>query len=201
MKVLELADKVCEGNVRAAARLITLVENRDAAAREAMKTIYKAAGKAQIWGFTGPPGGGKSTVFGALTLGLIETYQSRQAEMPDAVAYLKGFEAQYHAMFEEIDVLLTPTVCTPPPRIGDFDPTQDADITFLAVADYVGFTPPMNVAGAASMSVPLFQGESGLPIGTMFSGRRGDDGLLLQLAYELEAAKPWAARRPDLIKT
>lgn len=163
-------------------------------------TLYWAAGAAEFaqsaMQFTGKPL--SPDIVEPLTLGLVAMYQSRQAEMPDTVAYLKGFEAQYHAMFEEIDVLLTPTVCTPPPLIGAFDPTQDAEITFNAVADFAGFTPPMNVAGAASMSVPLFQGESGLPIGTMFSGRRGDDGLLLQLAYELEAARPWIGRVPDL---
>ena len=163
-------------------------------------TLYWAAGAAEFaqsaMQFTGKPLG--SDIVEPLTIGLVQMYQQRQAEMPDAVAYLKGFEAVYHAMFEEMDVLLTPTVCTPPPRIGEFDPTQDAETTFAAVADFVGFTPPMNVAGAASMSVPLYQGESGLPIGTMFSARRGDDGLLLQLAYELEAARPWIGRVAEI---
>ena len=59
------------------------------------------------------------------------------------------------------------------------------------VTEFAAYTAPMNVAGAASMSVPLAWSESGLPIGMMFSGKRGDDGLLLKLAYELEQARPW----------
>ncbi|MBI3089289.1 MAG: methylmalonyl Co-A mutase-associated GTPase MeaB [Candidatus Tectomicrobia bacterium] len=68
----ELAEKVTAGSIRAAARLITLVENRDPAAREVMKSIHRAAGKAQIWGFTGPPGAGKSTLVDAVTTKLRE---------------------------------------------------------------------------------------------------------------------------------
>ena len=54
----------------------------------------------------------------------------------------------------------------------------------------------MNVSGAASMNVPLQWSEAGLPIGSMFSAKRGDDGLLFALAYELETAQPWIDRLP-----
>lgn len=163
-------------------------------------TLYWAAGAAefaqQAAQFTGKPI--SPEIVEPLTIGLVQMYQQRQAEMGDAVAYLKGFEAVYHSMFEEIDILLTPTVTTPPPPIGAFDPTGDPEAVFAAVAEFVGYTPPMNVAGAASMSVPLYQGADGVPVGVMFSGKRGDDGLLLELAYELEAALPWIGRAPSL---
>jgi amidase len=48
------------------------------------------------------------------------------------------------------------------------------------------------------MSVPLAWSPSGLPIGAMFSARKGDDGLLFELALELEAARPWASRKPGV---
>jgi hypothetical protein len=66
------------------------------------------------------------------------------------------------------------------------------------LTDYVGYTPLHNVAGAPAMSVPLSWSPSGLPIGAMFSGKRGDDGLLFELAFELESARPWAGRRPPI---
>jgi amidase len=47
------------------------------------------------------------------------------------------------------------------------------------------------------MSVPLYAGENGLPIGSMFGAARGQDELLLQLAFELEQAEPWEARWPQ----
>ena len=46
------------------------------------------------------------------------------------------------------------------------------------------------------MSVPLYMSESGLPVGSMFAAGRGQDELLLQLAFELEQAEPWAASWP-----
>jgi amidase len=62
----------------------------------------------------------------------------------------------------------------------------------------VGYTPIHNVAGAPSMSVPLNWTETGLPIGTMFSARRGNERTLFELAYQLEAARPWAAHIPPI---
>ena len=78
-------------------------------------------------------------------------------------------------------------------------PTGPYDEVRKSVTDFAAFTAPLNVAGAASMSVPVQWTESGLPVGSLFSGQRGDDGLLLALAYELEAAQPWIDRRPGIL--
>jgi amidase len=48
------------------------------------------------------------------------------------------------------------------------------------------------------MSVPLAWSPAGLPIGSQFAARRGEEATLLGLAYELEAARPWAGRWPRL---
>ena len=64
---------------------------------------------------------------------------------------------------------------------------------------FAAFTAPMNVSGAASMSVPLSWSPEGLPIGSMFSGKSGDDQLLFELALELEAARPWADKLPGVV--
>ena len=135
------------------------------------------------------------------TLGLASYFAERQGEFEETVAALQGFSSTYAGWFDDFDVLLTPTVSTLPPKIGAQAPDGDFDETMKSVTDYVAFTPYMNVSGAASMSVPLFWSDGGLPIGSMFSGRRGDDGLLLALAYELEEARPWISRRPPLISS
>lgn len=59
---MELAERLLKGDKRAAARLITLVENKDQEAFEILKKIYKKSGNAYIIGITGPPGAGKSTL-------------------------------------------------------------------------------------------------------------------------------------------
>ena len=133
------------------------------------------------------------------TLGLAALFGERQDEFPQAVSDLQEFSGIYDAWFSDFDIVLTPTVSTLPPKIGEQAPDGDFDATMKSVTDYVAYTPYMNVSGAASMDVPLFWSEAGLPIGSMFSGRRGDDGRLLALAYELEEARPWISRRPQLI--
>src|SRR5438105_4834488 len=53
------------------------------------------------------------------------------------------------------------------------------------------------VPGRPAMTVPLGR-HDGLPVGIHFAARPGADQRLLELAYELEAAKPWADDTPDL---
>jgi LAO/AO transport system kinase len=65
---MELTDRLLSGDKRAAARLITLIENDDPQAIKAMSIIYKHTGNAHIVGITGPPGAGKSTLVEKLTL-------------------------------------------------------------------------------------------------------------------------------------
>jgi amidase len=162
--------------------------------------LYWAAGAAdfaqQASQFSGKPIG--PDILEPWTLGLAQMFMRRQGEFDAAIAYLKAFEAIYESWFETFDVLLTPTVSTVAPKIGEQAPDGDFDAVMHNVLNFAAFTAPMNVSGAASMSVPLQWSDEGLPIGSMFSGKRGDDGLLLALAYELEAAQPWIDRLPTL---
>jgi amidase len=132
------------------------------------------------------------------TLGLAQKFLARQDEMDDVLKYLIGFEAVYHSWFDKFDVILSPTVSTTAPAIGAQAPDGDFETVWNNVLGFAAFTPPMNVAGAASMSVPLHQSEGGMPVASMFSAQKGDDGLLLALAYELEAARPWIGRKPAI---
>ena len=62
-----LAQRLLDGDQRALARAITLVENDDPAGWELVREVYPRTGQAAVLGFTGPPGVGKSTLLAALT--------------------------------------------------------------------------------------------------------------------------------------
>ncbi len=91
---------------------------------------------------------------------------------------------------------LTPTLAEPPPPLGSFESADDPLYGLSRSAAFVPFTPIVNATGQPAMSVPLFWNGEGLPIGTHWVGRFGEEATLFRLAAQLEAARPWAARWP-----
>ena len=118
--------------------------------------------------------------------------QAIQRLEANALAYDTWFVAR------QLDVVLSPVLSSAPPPLGEVGPAVPFDVLVARLIEYVGYTPIHNVAGAPSMSVPLNWTETGLPIGTMFSARRGAERTLFELAYQLEAARPWAAHIPPI---
>ena len=99
--------------------------------------------------------------------------------------------------FTRHDIILSPTMCRPPFPLGVLDMSSaDADAYLAAVLASIGFTSLFNSSGNPAMSVPLAWSRSGLPIGIQFAAPFGGEALLFRLAGQLEAARPWAARRP-----
>jgi len=97
------------------------------------------------------------------------------------------------------DVWLTPTLGEPPVPLGSFEGGPDDPLHGLRrSAAFVPFTPIANVTGQPAMSVPLSWNATGLPVGAHFVGRFGDEATLFRLGAQLEAARPWAARRPPI---
>jgi amidase len=116
-----------------------------------------------------------------------------------AVQGLQRATRQIGAYFEDVDVLLTPTLGEPPAPLGTFDsPPGEPLAGLFRAAAYVPFTPPFNVTGQPALSLPLSWNDAGLPIGVQFVGRLGDEETLLALAGQLEEAAPWADRRPPV---
>lgn len=99
--------------------------------------------------------------------------------------------------FTRHDIILSPTMCRPPFPLGVLDMSSgDADAYLAAVLASIGFTALFNSSGNPAMSVPLAWSRSELPIGIQFAAPFGGEALLFRLAGQLEAARPWAARRP-----
>jgi amidase len=94
--------------------------------------------------------------------------------------------------YREHDVLLTPTLATETPRVGHLAPTADYDTIMDRLLEWVTFTPLQNATGDPAISLPLATTASGLPQGMMLGAGIGREDTLLELAYELEEAAPWA---------
>lgn len=103
---------------------------------------------------------------------------------------------QLSAFFDIHDVVLTPVVSAPPPLLGTFAPDVPMDTLMKTMFEWIDYTPLQNMAGTPAISLPLSSGSGDLPIGSMFAANRGQEDTLLALAYELEAAAPWADRWP-----
>ena len=123
-------------------------------------------------------------------------------EVIEALRVLQQFTREMEAFFGEFDVLLTPVLGLPLPKVGWLDPVavepREHD---RRSAQAFPFTPPCNATGQPAISLPLATDAEGLPIGMQFAGRFGAELTLLQLAGELEAARPWQQRRPVLAGT
>jgi amidase/6-aminohexanoate-cyclic-dimer hydrolase len=101
--------------------------------------------------------------------------------------------------FAQRDILITPTMCQPPQRLGVLDmDTADAGAYYGALMASIGFTSLFNSSGNPAMSVPLGWSRGGLPLGVQFVAAFGAEATLFRLAAQLEAAAPWADRRPPL---
>ncbi len=120
------------------------------------------------------------------------------------------------AFFGQWDVFLTPTVALPPVEIGAFDlkgseralikilrATRSRKLIDIALQEMprgpMSATPNtmlFNMTGQPALSLPLHWTSEGLPIGTQWVGRFGDEATLLSLAAQLEAARPWKDRTP-----
>jgi amidase len=103
---------------------------------------------------------------------------------------------RYDSWFDTFDVVLSPVLVQPPVPIGHIAGDVSIEDMSERLEAFASYTPIHNVAGAPAMSVPLTWNESGLPIGSHFAARVGEERTLFELAYELEAAQPWAGRFP-----
>ncbi len=92
------------------------------------------------------------------------------------------------------DILLTPTLGAPPPRIGHLSDPVDGP---GRLRELIGFVDQANVSGQPAISLPTHLTEDGLPVGVQLIARHGREDLLLQVAAQIEAAHGFVPL-PDL---
>lgn len=143
-----------------------------------------------------------------------------QRNLSSALDVQRHITAQLADLMTRYDVILCATLAAAPVKIGELKPSQTERLQMRAVTAmpmealmrkmlieasnkafaWAGCTELFNLTGQPSMSVPLMWSARGLPIGVQFAARDGNDALLLRLAAQLEAARPWFGRRPPLLQ-
>lgn len=95
------------------------------------------------------------------------------------------------------DLILTPALAQRPLPIGSL-PTdiEDPMTTFEKSSEFTPYTPFVNVTGQPAISLPMYEGDDGLPLAVQLIGPPVSEGLLLSVAAQLEAEQRWNDRRP-----
>jgi amidase len=112
---------------------------------------------------------------------------------------LQTFARRLVAFLEPYDALLTPALAERPLPLGTLNTAAPEPMaTFTRSGLFTPFTPVFNATGQPGISLPLYEGDDGLPLAVQLVGRPAGEGALLALAAQLEAAVPWAGRRPAI---
>lgn len=139
-------------------------------------------------------------VLESMTLNLYEIgKQVSAAQYLLAIANLQQLSRRFAAFFDKYDLWLTPTLGSPPLKVGTIDfNSRSANLMDDRIAKLAHLNPIYNVTGQPAISLPLYAGSEGLPTGALFGARYGDEATLFQLAGELEQAQPWKDRKPPV---
>jgi len=149
--------------------------------------------KANIEKQTGKPAG--DDLLEPWTLYMDEYFHERgKAHIEAARSYFAEIERNMDGMMREYDVLLSPVLSTAAPKLGKQGPLVPGDQLVHDALEYVNYTPVYNISGQPAMSVPLGWTTGGLPVGSQFAARKGNEKILFELAYQLEEARSWHHR-------
>jgi amidase len=121
----------------------------------------------------------------------------RAPELLFAQAYLQAVTRTALTALNDYDAILSPTLASPPVPVGYFEEVDPAE-NFERQKRFTPYTALYNVSGQPAVSIPLHWNADGLPIGVMLAGRMAEEGTLISLAAQIEAARPWKDRHPPI---
>jgi amidase len=127
----------------------------------------------------------------ALSVGLRQNTRRRLLEMPLVIRRLRRSGRRCGRMFDDHEAVLSPVVAQRTPALGHLSPVVGYDTLIERLLAHVAFTPLHNVAGLPAISVPGDLDVEGLPTSTMLTAAWGDERTLLELAFEIEQARPF----------
>ena len=114
-----------------------------------------------------------------------------------AVAAQEGDARRINAIFDDVDIVLTPTLTAAPLKVGKYEGCG-ATRTFNGAAGFVAYNPLWNHIGNPAAAIPAGFDSAGLPLSVQIAGKPESEPLLLSLARQLETARPWADARPPV---
>ena len=117
-------------------------------------------------------------------------------EFAMAMAGMRQAAAATLTALAPYDAVLTPTLASPPLRVGEIRNDADPEADFEAQKRFTPWTSMWNVTGSPAVSLPLHHTAEGLPVGVMLAAAPGDEALLLSLSAQVEEAAPWRDRHP-----
>ncbi len=125
------------------------------------------------------------------TLGLGRQFKTNALQTPRSIRLLRKAGRRAEELFNTYDVLMTPVVSHKTPRIGHFSTSLQYEEISRRAVEYASYAAMQNVTGAPAISLPLGISDNDMPLGVHFTAPYGLDKRLLELAYELEEAKPF----------
>jgi amidase len=127
-----------------------------------------------------------------LSLGLARHAARNSWRLPAAIARLQRSHRITEQLYASHDVVLTPVLTLTTPELGWLAPTQSYETVIGRILEWISFTPVQNATGDPAVSLPMGTSAAGLPIGVQLAAARGHDRRLLEIALELEQARPFA---------
>ena len=119
-------------------------------------------------------------------------------QLAQAVSFARVVSRGLINAMSAFDVVLTPTLAQQPVPVGYFSAGGDPAVDFERQKAFTPYTAIFNVTGQPAISVPLHWTSAGLPVGIQLIGRPYDEVTLISLAAQLEQARPWLGRRPEM---
>ncbi|HNL09592.1 MAG TPA: amidase [Turneriella sp.] len=123
--------------------------------------------------------------------GLVQHYRKNLLHTPAALWRLHRSANLYAEIMKPYDAVLSPVLGHTVPKLGHLNPGQGYDDLMEKLSRYIMFTPLNNATGSPAISLPLAHSAEGLPIGIQFQAAHGNERTLLEIAYLLEAERPF----------
>lgn len=126
-----------------------------------------------------------------LSRGLRQYYLKHAASTPRALQQYHQSKQNYLKAMQGLDAVLSPVLGYSVPKLGYLSPAESYEVKMPRLMRFAAYTPLQNTLGTPAISLPMGETTDQMPVGIQLAAQRGEEGLLLALAYELELARPF----------